>query len=210
MNSVAELEAKESHFTPIPNRDERPPVTRTAQGQRLLTIRPEVHPDPWGATQLHPRPLRGVGVDLTCWWGDRCRNPQRRRASESDLHQLPIDMAECAIAKRAPPESLAFVAIQGIDPGFVRPSHGGQINEASHDLNHRSHCPPGFDSCIPAISGHVPDLRRHHENGIVGKWPGPIRPGRQTAPQWSASARGGTPAVSPRERPPSPQRERPR
>jgi hypothetical protein len=72
--------------------------------------------------------------------------------SEPDLHQLPIDMAESAITKRTPPEPLAFVGICGIDPRFVRPCHGGQVNEASHDVNHRSHCPPGFDSRKPAIS----------------------------------------------------------
>jgi hypothetical protein len=68
VNSVAELEAKESHFTPIPNRDERPPVTRTAPGQRLLTIPPGFTLTLGAVTQPHPRPLRGVGVDLTIYW----------------------------------------------------------------------------------------------------------------------------------------------
>jgi hypothetical protein len=86
--------------------------------------------------------------------GDRCLTQATGKAqgSEPDLHQLPIDMAEGAIAKRTPPEPLAFIGICGIDPGFVRPCHGGQVNEASDDVNHRTHCPPGFDSCIPAIS----------------------------------------------------------
>jgi hypothetical protein len=59
---------------------------------------------------------------------------------DPDLHQLPVGVAEGAIAKRTPPESLPFIGICGIDPGFVRSCHGGQVNEASHDVNHRSHC----------------------------------------------------------------------
>jgi hypothetical protein len=55
-------------------------------------------------------------------------------------------VAEGAIAERTLPESLSFIAIYGIDPAVVRPCHGGQVNEASNDVNHRSHCPPGFDS----------------------------------------------------------------
>ena len=105
MNSVAELEAKERDLTPIPNRDERPPVTRTVQGQRLLTIRPEVHPDPWRATQLHPRPPRGVGVDLTIYW-----LPARRgelAVYDGTDHQVNDDV-ECH---------------QGRDPIFKVPVH---------------------------------------------------------------------------------------
>jgi hypothetical protein len=83
------------------------------------------------------------------------------RSSDPDLHQLPIDVAEGAMAKRTPPEPQALVGISRIDPGFVRPCHGGEVNEASHDVNHRSHCPPGFDSCIPAISERLCDPGRH-------------------------------------------------
>jgi hypothetical protein len=67
VNSVAELEAKESHFIPIPNRGERLPLTRTAQGQRLLTIRRGFTLTVGAVTQLHPRPLRGVRVDLAIY-----------------------------------------------------------------------------------------------------------------------------------------------
>jgi hypothetical protein len=43
--------------------------------------------------------------------GDRCGIQQRPSLSEPDLYQLPIDVAEGAMAKRTPPESLAFVSI---------------------------------------------------------------------------------------------------
>jgi hypothetical protein len=47
VNPVAELEAKEERFIPV-RVEMNAPATRTARGQRLLTLRPEVHSDPRG------------------------------------------------------------------------------------------------------------------------------------------------------------------
>ena len=88
---------------------------------------------------------------------------------DPDLHQLPVGVAEGAIAKRTPPESLPFIGICGIDPGFVRSCHGGQVNEASHDVNHRSHCSTRIRFLYTCDQ--VDTYRSYDgtdENGIVG------------------------------------------